>query len=358
MDVGEELGHSHRMETRPKPGDDLRHGAPAASPAVSIHRVRPGEYVTTPASAPWWERDEDLHRARLRSACHHINGAVAVLQSAALLHGAHLKTLSPQAHLWVPWRRSATPGQTGRLWSLSPALREVRLSGRSVVNHRMEIDQEDVVDIDGMPTTGLMQTVVQCARFLPADEAFDVVDSLVAVAAGRDAQWREHRSEVESAARMFLESARRVLEGFRGQRGAAQAREILECSTPLSESVWESEMRRVALAAGYVEAEPQMEIRTSTGVRWADLGMRRARRCFEANGDVKYSGPDGDDVREAQAWRNEELRSAGFRVVDLAVPQIRDTAGLLRVLNEHAGDTRGRRGRRLLWTPFERARFA
>lgn len=332
--------------------------ATVGSTGLRIVRVRPGEYLALDDETRWWQDDEALHRARIASASLHIPGAVAVLESAALLHGAQLKVVPDQAHLWVPWRRKATPGRTGCLWSLPRGEREARLAGRPVVNHHMDLDAGDLTELDGTPVTSLAQTTLDCARFLPPDRAFAVVDSLVAIAAGRDSEWRSHRPEVEARARGFAGSLVVRLDGLRGRRGVAQAREILTCATPLSESVWESELRRVALAAGYSEVEPQMEVVTSRGRRWADVGLRRARCCFEANGDVKYSGADGLEVRQAQAQRNVEIAGAGLRVVDLSVPDIRDTAHLLDVFETCMGDMRARTGRRLLWTPSERSRFA
>ena len=320
-------------------------------------RVRPGEYLVLGEELDWWERAEQVHRARLDSAMEHVTGAVAVLESAALVHGASVKVVPEQAHLWVPWRRKATPGRTGRLWDLPRTDREARLATRPVVNHRMDLVDRELTVRDGVLVTDLVQTTLHCARFLPPDRAFAVVDSLVAIASGRGENWRSQRTEVEESSRIFRQSLLHKLSDLRGHRGVAQARAILRCSTPLAESVWESELRRVALAAGYLDAEPQMEVRTEQGTRWADVGIRRSRCCFEANGEIKYAGPTGREVRLSQAARTREVIGAGYRVVDLAVPEIRDTEGLLHVLDLGAGDTRQRSGIRALWTPAERRRF-
>jgi len=321
-------------------------------------RVRPGEYLVLGEDLDWWERAQQVHRARLDSAMEHMTGAVAVLESAALVHGASVKVVPEQAHVWVPWRRKATPGRTGRLWDLPRNDREARLATRPVVNHRMDLDADELTVRDGVLVTDLTQTTLHCARFLPPDRAFAVVDSLVAIASGRGEDWRDERPQVEEAARCFRRSVLHKLSDLRGHRGVAQARAILRCSTPLAESVWESELRRVALAAGHLDAEPQMEVRTEQGTRWADVGIRRSRCCFEANGEIKYAGPAGPEVRRAQAARTREVIGAGYRVVDLSVPEIRDTEGLLQVLDLQAGDTRQRSGIRALWTPSERRRFA
>lgn len=336
--------------------DDTRTPDTLAGPDLTV-RVRPGEYLLLGEELEWWERAEQVHRARLGSAVEHMTGAVAVLESAALVHGARLKVVPEQAHLWVPWRRKATPGRTGRLWDLPRRDREARLATRPVVNHRMELDTDELTVRDGVLVTDLTQTTLHCARFLPPDRAFAVVESLVAIASDRGDNWREERAEVAEAARRFRLEALRSLSDLRGQRGVAQAKAILRWASPLSESVWESEMRRVALAAGYLEVEAQMEVRTARGARWADMGVRRARCCFEANGEVKYAGTTGPGKRRAQAMRTHEITGAGYRVVDLSVPEIRDTGALLETLDLHIGDTRQRSGVRALWTPSERHRF-
>lgn len=345
-------------DSRISAGDQTAEAGLPRAGAPVVHRVRPGEYVLLPEHLHEWEEAEAIHRARLESAHRHVEGAVAVMESAALLHGAQLLVMPRQAHIWSPWRPKATPGRSGRLWNLPPAARAQRLARRTVVTHRMVLDQEGLCVIDGVVTTDLEQTVLQCARFLPPDRALACVDSLLAIASGRDAFWRQDRAALEDEADEFVAGLLARIAPLRGERGCVQGRDILAVATPLAESVWESQLRRIALGMGYSTAEPQMEIRTRDGTRWADVGIRSARTCFEVNGDVKYEGPRGAEVLEAQALRAEAIRDAGYRVVDLSVGEVADFHLVADRLERAAGETRERKPVTTLLTRWERGHLA
>jgi len=326
----------------------------ASDPVV----IRPGRRLLLPSDLPWWEQARVIHDARLEDALASMTGAVAVLQSAVLVHGGMLRHVTDQAHVRVGWNRSLRRHPRGRLWDLPREMRHERLSRRPVVNHRMTFDEGEVTHVEGVRVTDLSRTTLDAARFLAPDDAFVAVESLMATAAGRDRWWRDHVDGIEEEADRFRGVLLNRLDDMHGLRGVAQARDILTMASPLSESAWESELRRIALAAGYTDLEPQVEVRTRHGSRWVDIGHARMRRGLEVNGDVKYDGPRGQEVIRAEHARLEELADVGFRARPLSVGEVQDTAKLLQILDEDFGESRHASGHPRLWTPAERARYS
>lgn len=328
------------------------------SPHILSLQIRHGRRLEVAADIPWWVRERAVHDARLDHAFESIDGAVAVLHSAVLLHGGTLKTSTDQAHVWVRWKRSLRRNPNGRLWDLPRPERRERLARRPVVNHAMTLGEDEILQLPQGSVTSLARTTLDAARFLPPDEAFVAVESLVAVAAHRDTWWRRHTPEVLAAADDFVASLSNTLATMRGQRGVAQARDILSAASPLSESAWESELRRIALAAGYLDLEPQVKVRTTHGPRWVDLAHRRLRRGLEVNGDVKYRGPEGAQQAADEAARAADLEEVGFRITPVSVEEVQNVPGILDTLALQFGETRSPTGMPRLWTPLERARWS
>lgn len=321
-------------------------------------QYRHGRRLAIPADQDWWETEHAVHDAALRAALAEMNGSVAVLHSAVLLHGGMLRNSTAQAHVWVHWSRSRVRHPRGPSWNLPRAERRVRLGRRGVVHHKMTLDASEVVEIRGIPVTDLPRTTLDAARFLPPDDAFVAVESLLAVAAGRDEWWRQDPDEVQDAASVFVAPLLASLADMPGQRGVAQAKDILSVAGPFSESAWESELRRIALAAGYTELVPQLKVATGRGPRWIDLGHPGMRRGWEVNGHVKYGGPDGARKARAEEVRAQDLAEVGFRIRPLDVAQIQDVGGVLRMLDDDFGESRARRGMPRLWTPGERQQYS
>lgn len=320
-------------------------------------RIRHGASAVIPRETPWWVKERFLHDERLADTCARSKDAIAVLQSAVLLHGGSVKRTPHQAHVWTPWRRKPLKCSGPSSFSLPKGQRRERLAERPVVNHRMEIDTERLTVIDGILVTDLMQTMEMSARLLPPDDAFIALESLLAIAAGRDEDWRLRRAEVERRAVSVLDSLMHSLRPLRGRRGIRQARQILDSISPLSESPLESEAKRLAHAAGYLDLSSQVEVRTPLGVKWIDLGIPGVSRGLEINGDLKYEGEGGGLRREREEIRRQALKDARFRIVDLPAHAVFDAGTVLRALEECFPEHRRLHGRRHLWTPLEAKRF-
>lgn len=337
---------------------DCKSGVMDSDPRTRTIQYRHGRRLIVPADQEWWETKEAVHDAALDAALEEMNGSVAVLHSAVLVHGGMLRNSTAQAHVWVHWSRSRIRHPRGPSWNLPRAERRERLGRRGVVHHKMALDESEIMELRGVPVTDLPRTTLDAARFLPPDDAFVAVESLLAVAAGRDDWWRQHPGEVQEAASAFVAPLLTRLKDMPGQRGVAQAKDILAVAGPFSESAWESELRRISLAAGYLDLVPQVKVVTGSGPRWVDLGHPGMRRGCEVNGDVKYGGPDGARRVRAEQERAEDLANVGFRIRPLSVAQIQDVSGVLRVLDEEFGESRARHGMPRLWTPGERHQYS
>jgi len=230
----------------------------------------------------------------------------------------------------------------------------------------MEVDHDDVVLISGICTIGITQAILQCARFPKVDESCAAVDSLWAIAVGRDDDsrenpgdsWRSHVEEIKLRSEVLRRELLAELDRIPGRRGVRQARVVLEFASPFSESVYETEFRRIACAAGYA-VEAQMQVRTVHGVRWADVGVRASKTCFEVSGDAKYQGPDdGQAYRIHQARRDGDIVDAGDRLANVTTNDVSDMEAVLTCLRAHLGSPPPRSGVRGSWTKWEAAHVA
>ena len=59
-------------------------------------------------------------------------------------------------------------------------------------------------------------------------------------------------------------------------------------ATPWSQSVWETEARRLCLIDGIAAPQPQMLVRTEAGVFYADLGWRAAMLAYEIDNETPF----------------------------------------------------------------------
>ena len=216
-------------------------------------------------------------------------------ETAAMLHGAWTYRTPELVHLTRAWN----PHVDGEAEPL-------------VRRHHTVLPPQDRTTVLGVPVTSLARTLVDCIRTLPRDGALVACDSLFRLGA--------EPAEVS-----------RIMAASRGKRGVVQAREILELSDPRSASPGETVTRLVASDAGLPRAEPQLEVTTERGTYAVDLGWEDVRVAVEFDGAVKYA--DGgtmspDDVRRAEAARQDALESAGWIVVRVCWAELDDPIAL------------------------------
>lgn len=274
-----------------------------------LERVRRGAYRgTAPAGAaddvgPAAARLLALDRARavhrqLRS--RHVFSH----ETAALLWGAPLWQVPDRVHVRV---RS---GASGR--SASDIVRHVGVPEVERLRH-------------GLPTTGLVRTVVDCALSLPPLDALVVAD------------WAMREGADRGQALALLAETRR-------RNGTARARRVLAVADGGAESAWETWARYLALRAGLPPAVTQLPVQTASGLFRVDLARPQHGVLLEFDGRVKYTdgafgrGYDADRARFDEKVREDAITAAtGVRPLRLTARDAADPRRATRLLLRQFG---------------------
>lgn len=300
-----------------------------------IRRVRRSTYIPASPDAPDFTTHRTIREVLLRVVrTERLDGVVA-LETAALLHGGRALYEPAAVHLIVGWnaaglRRASRRRPPNRPASraLGPRDRRRALGARPFIRHRYELAGSDIVELDGLRVTSLERTAEDCARFLPPNRALAVVDSLFAIAAGAgDRPW-DHRPEIDAEAARFRRALIKRLDARPHERGVRRARAVVMAATPWSQSVWETEARRLCLIGGIAAPQPQMPVRTEAGVFYADLGWRAAMLAYEIDGEIKYL-QDADAALSAQYRRETVIEAAGVHVERATPADVADGEGFL-----------------------------
>ena len=300
-----------------------------------LQRVRRSTYVPAAPDAPVFSTRRDIREVLLRAVRREGLDGVIALETAALLHGGRALHEPAAVHLVVSWNAAGLKRGSRRRPANRPTSRELgprdhrrALGTRPFVRHRYELSESDVVELDGLRVTSLERTAEDCARFLPPDRGLAVVDSLFAIAAGAgDRPWNR-RHEIDAGAAEFREALLERLDARPRERGVRRARAVVMAATPWSQSVWETEARRLCLIGGIAPPEPQMPVRTAAGTFYADLGWWIVRLVLEIDGLIKYL-EDADAVLAAQCWRQAAMEGAGIHVERTTPAEVADGEAFL-----------------------------
>ena len=300
-----------------------------------LRRVRRSTYVPAAPDAPVFSTRRDIREVLLRAVRRERLDGVIALETAALLHGGRALREPAAVHLVVSWNAAGLKRGSRRRPANRPTSRELgsrdhrrALGTRPFVRHRYELSESDVVELDGLRVTSLERTAEDCARFLPPDRGLAVVDSLFAIAAGAgDRPWNR-RHEIDAGAAEFREALLERLDARPRERGVRRARAVVMAATPWSQSVWETEARRLCLIGGITAPQPQMPVLTGIGTFYADLGWRVLMLVYEIDGEIKYL-EDGDAVLAAQYRRQAAMEDAGAHVERATPAQVADGEAFL-----------------------------
>ncbi|MGW8567850.1 DUF559 domain-containing protein [Isoptericola sp. NPDC055881] len=212
-------------------------------------------------------------------------------ETAAMLHGAWTFRTPQLVHVTHEW---------------NPHVDEEREP--SVRRHHTPMPPADRAEVRGVPVTSLARTLVDCIRTLPRDGALVACDSLFRLGA--------RPAEVS-----------RIMSASRGKRGVVQAREILGLCDPRSASPGETVTRLAAVDAGLRRPDCQIEVPTTHGTFFVDLGWEDVRLAVEFDGALKYDD-DPEVVRAVQARRQAALEAAGWTVVRVRWEDLGDLEAL------------------------------
>ncbi|GAA1659247.1 DUF559 domain-containing protein [Catellatospora bangladeshensis] len=223
--------------------------------------------------------------------------AVAVLESAAAVHGLH--GLRPQTRLHV-----SLPGKLA-----VPR----RLTEATVVPHQLTLAPEDVMVVEGIAVTTPLRTLADLLLR---------VDRLAAVSVLDSALHQRLITEEELAELPRL---------MRGRRGAVVARTWIEQADGRAESPLETRSRLRCTDAGVTPDDLQAEIVDDAGRLLARVDMlwRAARLIAEADGGEVHDRPEAV-FRDRQ--RQNDLTNAGYRIIRFTWPDTLDPATIPRVV--------------------------
>ncbi|GAA2198953.1 hypothetical protein [Sinomonas flava] len=248
-----------------------------------VLRLRRGVYMPNHrwVSLKPWERD----RVRLEA---HIVGtggsSVYCHSSAAILHGLSVWNPGPAIHVATTY--------SGARSSRSP----------DTQTHQLDLAPEDIVTAPGneaVRLNSIVRTLVDCARFLPFEQAVVLGDSAL------------HRRLVH------LEDLRgAVLAASR--RGRRRALAVLDALEPATESVGETRARLLMVMLGFARPVAQLRLSTAEGEYRADFAWPELMVIIEFDGEGKYMDyAPTPDVLLAERRRETLLMEQGWIFVRL-----------------------------------------
>lgn len=242
--------------------------------SAALHRVRRGVYLDKA------EYDKLTPERRYAVRVHAFvlthPDAILCLESAAVLHGLPSFGETALIHVYDPRRKSS------------------RRTGDVFVHTSQEARQ--VVEVEGVRVTSLLDTVVDLARVLSLPRALAVSDSAISPVQG-GILTRE------------LLGARS--EEMVNSRGRAKVRWVWGRSDPLSESPGESVSRAVIEWTGFERPELQREFRYEGQTDRVDFYFPSNRAIGESDGWSKYTL--GDPREGADSLRREKMREDRLR---------------------------------------------
>lgn len=269
----------------------------------ALSRIRTGAYTDVVGAEKPWELRRRQALARVVAASQVLTSRYAFSHAtAALIHGLWLWSIETTAHV----------------------TRETRAGGRTAPDlrcHTARLSAEDVVVVNGLPTTSLARTIEDCALTMHPRDALVVVDSALRLIVRPDRHDRRGtKQRLDGVRRQLLARLER-----RGKvPGRRRARAILMAADPHAESPGESVLRWIAVACGLPQPEPQVRVDTPRGIYYTDVTCRVVLRGpgdgservliahLEFDGAVKYGG---DASGAAQAVLKEKLREDAIRAL-------------------------------------------
>ena len=272
----------------------------------TMRRIRRGVYVRRADFdhlPPWTKYAVRVHAfARLHP------DAILCLESAAVPHG-------------LPGF-----GETADIHVFDPERLHSRRFGDVFVHANHE--PREVLRIDGVLVTGILETVIDLSRVLPPARALAVTDSAISPAQGGP---------------LSLDELREAAEAQRNRRGRNRSRWVWDHAEGQSESPGESISRAVIAWSGFEAPELQRVFRYDGFTDRVDFYFPRNRAIGESDGWGKYALEDLDEgarILREEKRREERLRRnqhpcarwdlAGAQNVDPLVKAL-ESAGVQRV---------------------------
>lgn len=305
----------------------------ASSPPPEAVRITRGFYLLPVADPPVWKQRREMTLARLAAVVDRYPSTIALShESAALLHGAVLRSHEPDIHtiqtthqhrstvvmpdvIYGGKRTRSAPRSGTRLTSNEVDSGPVRLHRRL----QTSLDDVSVTHIAGLPVTDISSTLLDCLLDLRPIDALAIGDSLARIMV--DAQ-RFHEEEATQRWNIRRAELDERLRRLARRPGKARARRLLRLLNPLAESWGESELRFILLTAGFPEPVLQKQIEADGRFYFIDIALPGLMLAIEFDGKMKYDGENAD-VLYGEKKRQDALHRAGWDVMRVRSEELR-----------------------------------
>lgn len=285
--------------------------------------------VIDPDLAPWEQRTV-VSLARAIAALRRAPASRCLTHtSAALVLGLGMWTQEPDVHLATVSRprRSVVPLPAFRYSRTGPPIpaRDGANAGVHRVRlrrKRLDVPDEDIIEVAGLPVTTALRTAFDCARDEPAHNALCIADSALRLVCD-PCRWRP--DECEAPLRQARETWQEMLKASAGRHGIRRARAILAAASPWAESPAESVVRWLVLALGLPAPDLQHPVETRRGTRYLDLSWPALRIVLEVDGRMKYQAPQ--DVYD-EKLRQDDIHAQGWTMLRIPTEDLRDLRAL------------------------------
>lgn len=169
--------------------------------------------------------------------------------------------------------------------------------GAGVVAHTRRVTSLDLTTVNGLPSTSLERTVVDCCLVLNYRQSLILMDHALRLGADRE---------------KLRDACARLV----GRNGVKTLRRALEGADPRSESPGETLSRELLDRLNIKAPELQLQVRTSAGLHRLDFGWKDEKVALEFDGKTKYFDyKPTDQVLFEERRREKELVNDGWRVL-------------------------------------------
>ncbi|MBM7848933.1 hypothetical protein [Arthrobacter roseus] len=203
------------------------------------------------------------------------------------------------------------------LWNAPSAVHVMHLGRRGdrgpvgdVIRHNQSVPPQQVILVNGILTTSVERTIVDCARILSPESALVMADSGLRLGAS-------------------IVELRELVKAGVGSRNINRVRRVLDIADGRSESAGESRLRLKLLDWQFPVPVLQLEVPTVVGLFRADMGWPELRLIAEFDGVGKYTayGPTEQTLIDERR-RETHLMEAGWQIIRVRWQDLNDDVGL------------------------------
>lgn len=239
---------------------------------------------------PRWRELQLIHAHALATRTTSAGGFRYSHTSAARLHRLHLWNVDTKVHL----TQAVHPSKD--------------CHGRDVVCHTGNVAAAEQALADGLRTTSLERTVVDCCLILAYRQSLVLMDHALRLGADRGVM-------DGMAARLA------------GRRGVKNLRRVLAAADSRSESPGETLTRDLLVRLKLPMPDPQVDVRTTAGLYRLDFAWRERKVALEFDGRTKYFDYQStDEVLFKERQRENALIAAGWTFIRITWKDLFDEA--------------------------------